>query len=42
MGEYLNWLIKDMEKGICREEAMQRAAKSYSSKWGVDKVIINT
>jgi hypothetical protein len=41
MGEYLHWLMKDLNRGIHRKDAMKNAAQLYTEKWGKDKIIIN-
>ncbi|NTV29744.1 MAG: hypothetical protein HGA80_06675 [Candidatus Omnitrophica bacterium] len=39
MGDYLQWILDDLKKGLSREDAMAAAADRYRGIWGEDKVI---
>lgn len=41
MGTFLQGLLRDLQAGLNREEALGRAAERYGQEWGKEKVIAN-
>ena len=42
IGEYLLLYLESVDKGLSRDEAINRANEIYMGKWGKDKVIVNS
>lgn len=40
IGEYIGWYLEGLENGLSRDDSMKIATKSYSKKWGEDKVVL--
>lgn len=40
MGTYLLWLLEALKAGLDREAALTQASERYTTRWGVDKVVI--
>jgi hypothetical protein len=39
IGEYISWYMRELDKGVSRDDALNLATKKYAEKWGSDKVI---
>jgi hypothetical protein len=39
IGEYISWYLRELDKGVIRDDALNLATQKYAEKWGSDKVI---
>ena len=39
IGEYVEWYLEGVDRGVSRETALKRATHNYADKWGADKVV---
>jgi hypothetical protein len=40
IGEYISWYLRELDKGLRRDDALKIATQKYANKWGADKVIL--
>ena len=39
IGEFVNWYLEEIDKGLNPDDAVRKATEKYGEKWGEDKVI---
>jgi len=39
IGEYISWYLRELDKGVRKDDALKIATQKYANKWGADKVI---
>jgi hypothetical protein len=40
VGKYMGWYLEGLDNGLSRDDSLKLATKSYSQKWGEDKVVL--